>query len=174
VLLFPLYAVIVWWAVYKLPWTWLRLAFIPASLIPVFVFSTVCIYMIPLPDHEPRPVWLMYIVYAYGALLASVSLLITFVRPRADHLCHACGYDLSGTDLGICPECGAVARCRNCRHPLVHEDFGPCPHCAEPFPRFAPVSKVRTDDDDPRPAKDRGALIKRYFEHHHPSAQRAS
>lgn len=167
-IIFPLYALVVWFVLWRLPARWLRLLFIPVALVPVGVITSICIYSLPLPPHEPRPTWLFSMAYAYAGLLAAVGVLIAFVKPAPDHVCHACNYDLSGSELGICPECGAVAKCRNCRNALVHEDFGPCPHCKEPFPRYAPFSNA-AHDDTPEP-RDRAKLIGRYLEHTRGSA----
>ncbi|MEM1423348.1 MAG: hypothetical protein AAGH64_05020 [Planctomycetota bacterium] len=165
-IVFPLYAVLAWWITWMLPARWMRLAFIPIVVAVEMIIATILIYRFPRPADEPPPLWLLNPAWGYGALLAAGCLLITFAKPRPDHLCHACGYDLSGNEFGICPECGAVARCRNCKQLLVHDDFGPCPNCKEPFPRFAPVSKVKDDDERaPREHRDTSKLIKKYVEH---------
>ncbi len=168
-IVFPLYAILVWWITWKLPARWMRLLFIPAAVGLEMLVASYLIYRFPRPDIEPPPIWLMSPAWGYGGLLASVCLLITFAKPHEDHLCHACGYDLAGNELGVCPECGTVARCRNCRHPLVQHDFGDCPHCKEPFPRFLPVSTL-TENTAPRPARDSGKLIEKYISHIHENA----
>ena len=164
-IIFPLYAVIVWWITWVLPARWMRLPFLPLAVALEMVIAAYLLYRFPRPTGEPPPIWLHHPAWAYGALLAAGCLLITFANPKPDHLCHSCGYDMTGNELGICPECGTVMRCRACGHELVHKDFGPCRNCREPFPRYAPVSKVKGEDDTPREARDTDKLIKKYVEH---------
>jgi hypothetical protein len=163
VIIFPLYALVVWWVTWWLPARWMRVAFVVGAVAIELVVSKLLILHVPRPDLEPDPIWLMGPAWGYGLLLLGVGLLIAFVKPRPDHLCHACGYDLSGNELGVCPECGAVARCRACKEPLVHDDFGPCPACREPFPRFAPFSNAK--EEEARAPRDTGKLIEKYVEH---------
>ncbi len=147
-ILLPLYAAIVWITLYMLRQRWLQAFVMLASLAPVSLVSHVCVWHISLPPGEPRPVWLYFVSAAYAGLLLIVGLTIVIAKPRAHHLCHKCAYDLSGSEIGICPECGTPVRCRRCHHELTSDTFEPCRHCGEPFPSFEPVTLTRDDPED--------------------------
>lgn len=47
--------------------------------------------------------------YAYCGVVTLVGLMIACqARARRPLACHRCGYDLSGNESGICPECGRL------------------------------------------------------------------
>ena len=142
VIVLPLYAVLIWSAMYFfrrriVGWTvW------SMSWAPVAVATYLCVQYMPLPDHEPRPVWLYAIAGAYAGLILLVGGIIVSQRGLRDHHCHACGYDLSGNRAGMCPECGTPMRCRACHTLLMREDQTACHVCGSPFVEL-PASPVR-------------------------------
>mgnify|MGYP006267748563 CR=1 FL=1 len=141
----PLYAVAVWLVVFHFRRRWQAALVIPLSLIPVYWFADLCVWMptfiaeltggggVRIEKNE----WLYAVAAAYGALIVLASVIIAVQRRIEPHQCHVCSYDLSGNETGVCPECGAPARCRRCHAELHAEDFRACHGCGAPFPLFA-------------------------------------
>lgn len=161
--IFPLYAIAVWIGIWFLPRRWMRAIATVLAVFPVWVVSSLCVYYLPLPAHEPRPEWLLILTFAYSGLILLVGGMMSFIPRRRDEECHKCGYDLTGNELGVCPECGTVVRCRVCYHMLVADDFGPCTHCGEPFPRFAPIERVPDTDPPVRTPANKALAVERYI-----------
>ncbi len=160
--IFPLYAITVWLIIWRLPTRWMRALATVLAVLPVWVVSNICVYYLPLPPKEPRPEWLLILTFGYAGLILLVGGMMSFITRRRDEECHKCGYDMSGNELGVCPECGTPVRCRVCHHMLVHEDFGPCHNCGEPFPRFAPIERVPEAPTAARTQTDQREAIERY------------
>lgn len=133
VIVLPLYAVLVWSAMYffrrrLIGWTvWML------SWAPVAAATYLCVQYMPLPDHEPRPVWLYGIAGAYAGLILLVGGIIVSQRGLRGHHCHACGYDLSGNRAGMCPECGTLMHCHACHTLVRSENQTACHVCGSPF-----------------------------------------
>ncbi|MEO1129487.1 MAG: zinc ribbon domain-containing protein [Planctomycetota bacterium] len=138
-ILLPLYAIAIWVALYLFRRRWQGYVILGLCILPVGTLTHFCIEYLPLPSHEPRPVWLYGISAAYAMLILIVGLVIVVQRGTPRHNdCHTCGYDLTGNAAGLCPECGTPVRCRGCHAELSSIDFKACHQCGEPFPLFPP------------------------------------
>ena len=52
--------------------------------------------------------WLVMIVCAPFPLIVIIRTWLRFRNRRREGLCLSCGYDLTGNESGVCPECGTV------------------------------------------------------------------
>lgn len=159
----PLYAVLVWSAMYFFRRRLIGYAVWCLSWLPVFAATYLCIQHMPLPDHEPRPVWLYGIAASYGVLIMLVGGIIVIQRDRHDHHCHHCGYDLAGNRLGLCPECGTPMRCHACHALQTREDHDACHVCGTAYFELpeSPSRVTQPEIPAPRPSRER---IERYVQ----------
>jgi RNA polymerase subunit RPABC4/transcription elongation factor Spt4 len=144
VIVLPVYAVFIWIVIAAFRRRWQAFAILGVSAFPVLLLTHLCIQFIPLRAGEPRPSWLYAFSGAYAMLILIIGLVIAVQHSaRTAQDCHACGYDLSGTDSRICPECGVAVRCRKCHRSLTQTDRR-CPVCRTPVLEFA-SRPARTD-----------------------------
>jgi len=58
------------------------------------------------------PLWFLFAMFATCPTIAFIRGPLRRWRRKRKSLCVKCGYDLTGNESGVCPECGtAVARC---------------------------------------------------------------
>jgi len=148
VILFPIYAISIWFSIAAMRRSWIGLAIAMVSAFPVLAMSYVCIQFIPLKPGEPRPEWLYFVSGAYAIVVAGIGLSIALSgRGRLPTDCHACGYDLRGVGTNICPECGTSRRCTACHAPLPCGPAGRCARCRLPYS----IAPVVHQDPAPKP-----------------------
>lgn len=156
----PVYAVFIWIVIAYFRRRWQAFAILTLSVLPVMGITDLCVRFIPLPPGEPRPLWLYAISASYAVLIIVIGLVIALQHhARQHHHCHACGYDLTGSNARQCPECGAAARCLKC-HRTLHDADRRCPVCAT----LAPVYEAQARETAlPRhPREDASVLAARY------------
>ncbi len=105
-IIFSIYALVIWWAAYHGRRTWRGFAAALGGGSFVLPAIDPLVYVAWLLAGE-RPTWLFVFFYAYAGVLVLVGLMLA-VLPRRDevHPCDACGYELAGIDARVCPECG--------------------------------------------------------------------
>ncbi|MGP1347462.1 MAG: hypothetical protein ACTS3F_12460, partial [Phycisphaerales bacterium] len=98
----------IWWHRRR----WIAYAALVAGLIPIAIFTSVCIEFLHLKQNEPPPSWLYLVAALYAFIFLLGGFVIAAANPhRAQHPCHHCGYDLLGLSAPTpCPECGTPIR----------------------------------------------------------------
>ncbi len=70
--------------------------------------------------------WAVAIIVAIG--VPCVYLLKRAVADRGGVRCQ-CGYDLTGNQSHVCPECGRATTCAGCGYDLTGNTTSVCPEC---------------------------------------------
>jgi len=117
-IIFSLYALLVWCGAYHWRRSWR--GFCAAFGGAVFVLPAIdpLVYVAWLLAGE-RPTWLFAFFYAYAGALVLVGLMLASLPRREEvHPCDSCGYELAGIDVRVCPECGGrfTRRARSAGH----------------------------------------------------------
>lgn len=74
--------------------------------------------------------WIVAIIVAIGA--PCVYLLKRVVADRGGARAHCqCGYDLTGNQSHVCPECGRATTCAGCGYELTGNTTSVCPECGK-------------------------------------------
>lgn len=137
-LLFPLYAVVIWLLAAKWRRTWKGFAavLIGTAILLVIEYTLYRIGSLPLTMVQPKQA--LGLLVPFTVLVFGMGLFIACQRPPAPSPIHCamCHYDLTGLNpVGLkCPECGAtwrgvgsgyVSKGVRCRGPYKHEKSGP-------------------------------------------------
>ncbi|MFN0010910.1 MAG: hypothetical protein ACKVS8_04615 [Phycisphaerales bacterium] len=120
-ILFAIYAVVVWWMAMRHRRTPMGFAIAALCALPMLLaaryvpaLATFGVSTGTVPTTPGRGLEGMQILlWAEAAVVAGVSLFIVCLpRPPRGRHCHYCWYDLSGldTDTDLCPECGTPRR----------------------------------------------------------------
>ncbi|MBL8964945.1 MAG: hypothetical protein KF787_00985 [Phycisphaeraceae bacterium] len=112
-MIFVLYAAIVWYAAARWRRTWWAFSAVTAGLLLIIGFILAQGWISQAIGFRLVGVMVNGLLYPFAALLGLVGYYIAVIpRPPgegAQHPCEHCGYDLVGmeeTDRGVCPECG--------------------------------------------------------------------
>lgn len=108
----PLYIVLLWAVVWWYRRRWIAFAALFGGIIPIALFTIVCVQFLHIQPNEPSPSWLYFVAILYALLFLIGGMIIACGhRDPAAHPCHRCGYDLVGlTAPTPCPECGTPIR----------------------------------------------------------------
>lgn len=175
-MLFPAYALVVWY--FAMKWRRMWRGFAAVALGTLGVHFVAMLYMkIGLLFGMSRVESMLLLLYPFAGMVAVVGLYLALLPRVAHEACRQCGYSLHGLEergrdgLIVCPECGcrhAVAQpsdpnCTQCGHavrPHGRDDWL-CTGCgvhhiervvvySKPPP--APVGRVAHDTPEPTPA----------------------
>lgn len=140
VVLFSVYAVIVWYAAARYRRTWIALAAVAAGVAGLIL---VALFHIQLARWSHGRIFLptlQLMLYPYILLVAAIGLYLSLL-PRIIPVtaCRTCEYDLRGLAAVVCPECG--------RRPLP--DQAAAIATGSPPPAISPATGATRD---PRPA----------------------
>lgn len=108
----PLYIVLLWAVVWWYRRRWIAFAALFGGVVPIIVFTAVCVHVLHMKPNEPQPSWLYFVAALYALLMLVGGMIIACAnRDHATHPCHRCGYDLIGLAAPTpCPECGTPIR----------------------------------------------------------------
>lgn len=123
-LLFPIYAAMVWYACYRWRRRFLGWAAYGAGVAGILLLLVADIRLMRLVFNQtPAPSFLL-LLGAEAVMVAVIGLLVvTAPRERPVVPCRACGYELDGLDdpNPRCPECGTAEAAKRRRGP-IHQD----------------------------------------------------
>lgn len=108
----PLYIAFLWTLVWHFRRRWVAFVMLIAGVVPIALFSVICIHWLRLKPTEGPPTWLYFLAAVYSVLFLLGGMIIACSRRvEAAHPCHRCGYDLMGLAAPTpCPECGTAIR----------------------------------------------------------------
>lgn len=126
-MLFPAYALVVWFFAMKWRRMWRGFAAVAVGTLGVHFVATLYI-KIGLMLGMSRVESMLLLLYPFAAIVAVVGLYLAMLPRVAHEACRRCGYSLHGLEersndsIIVCPECG-------CRHAMVAKDETNCSQC---------------------------------------------
>lgn len=109
-IVFTLYALLVWAAAFHGRRTWRGYAVALGGAAVVLPAIDPLVYVVWWALGE-RPTWLFPFFYGYAGVIALAGVMLASVARRDEkHPCASCGYELAGISAGLCPECGQAIR----------------------------------------------------------------
>jgi hypothetical protein len=92
-------------------WPNRRRGLIQWALVIIFIWEGVLLFDVNLVATVPQPGWFLVVAMVSGPIMLGLMLIPIFRRGKIEHrrangMCIACGYSLTGNISGVCPECG--------------------------------------------------------------------
>ncbi len=108
-ILFVLYALLIWFGTSKFRRRWPAFAILAAGVGLVLILHRVFLDLIVSPGPGMMPAWIYVAIWPYAGLILLVGLIFALSGPLPQREgCRRCGYDLTGLTHRRCPECGYV------------------------------------------------------------------
>lgn len=105
-ILFVIYAAVVWSGAYFLRRKLLGIVIALLSPVPVAIGTWMLAVWLRQTQSTPTHILVVFPI-AYGAVITAGAWFAALAKRLPRHPCLRCGYDLQGNLSGICPECGA-------------------------------------------------------------------
>ena len=92
-------------------WPNRRRGLIQWAIVIILIWEGVLLFDVNLVATAPQPGWFLLVAMVSGPILLGLMLIPVFRRGTIEHrrangMCLACGYSLTGNTSGVCPECG--------------------------------------------------------------------